>query len=59
VLQKMAAEVAKALRTLAPRLEQQALVPVFDTPADFATGLAKERANWASFIKRNGITADQ
>jgi tripartite-type tricarboxylate transporter receptor subunit TctC len=59
VLQKMAAEVAKALKTLAPRLEQQALVPVFDTPAEFAADLARERAQWASFIKRNGITADQ
>jgi tripartite-type tricarboxylate transporter receptor subunit TctC len=59
VLQKLASEVAKALKTLAPRLEQQALVPVFDTPAEFAVDLARERAHWASFIKRNGITADQ
>jgi tripartite-type tricarboxylate transporter receptor subunit TctC len=59
VLQKMAAEVAKALKTLAPRLEQQALVPVFDTPAEFAADLDRERARWASFVKRNGITADQ
>lgn len=59
VLQKMAAEVTKALRALAPRLEQQALVPVFDTPAEFAADLAKERTHWAGFIKRNGITADQ
>lgn len=59
VLQKMAAEVAKALKLMAPRLEQQALVPVFDTPAAFAADLAKERASWAAFIKRNGITADQ
>jgi tripartite-type tricarboxylate transporter receptor subunit TctC len=59
VMQKMAAEVAKALKTLAPRLEQQALVPVFDTPAEFAADLTRERANWASFIKRNGITAGE
>jgi tripartite-type tricarboxylate transporter receptor subunit TctC len=59
VMQKLASEVAKALKTLAPRLEQQALVPVFDTPAEFAADLTRERANWASFIKRNGITADQ
>jgi tripartite-type tricarboxylate transporter receptor subunit TctC len=59
ILQKMAAEVAKALKTLAPRLEQQALVAVFDTPAEFAASLAKERASWAAFIQRNGITADQ
>ena len=59
VLQKMAAEVTKALKMLAPRLEQQALVPVFDTPAEFAADLARERGRWASFVKRNGITADQ
>jgi tripartite-type tricarboxylate transporter receptor subunit TctC len=59
VLQKMAAEIAKALKVLAPRLEQQGLVPVFDSPAEFAADLARERASWASFIKRSGITADQ
>jgi len=59
VVQKMAVEIAKALKMLAPRLEQQGLVPVFDSPAEFAADLAKERASWASFIKRNGITADQ
>jgi tripartite-type tricarboxylate transporter receptor subunit TctC len=59
VVQRMAAEVAKALKMLSPRLEQQGLVPVFDSPAEFAADLAKERAGWASFIKRNGITADQ
>jgi tripartite-type tricarboxylate transporter receptor subunit TctC len=59
VLQKMAAEIAKALKALAPRLEQQGLVPVFDSPAEFAADLARERASWALFIKRNGITADQ
>ena len=59
VLQKLANEVAKALKILAPRLEQQALVPVFDTPAEFAVDLTRERAHWKAFIKRNGITADQ
>jgi hypothetical protein len=32
---------------------------VLDTPAEFAASLKKERADWAAFIKRNGITADQ
>jgi tripartite-type tricarboxylate transporter receptor subunit TctC len=59
ILQQFAAEVAKALKELAPRLEQQGLVPVLDTPAEFAESLKKERADWAAFIKRNGITADQ
>ena len=59
VVHRMAVEIAKALKMLAPRLEQQGLVPVFDSPAEFAADLAKERASWAAFIKRNGITADQ
>jgi tripartite-type tricarboxylate transporter receptor subunit TctC len=59
ILHKLAGEVANALKGLAPRLEQQGLVPVFDTPSEFAASLRKERADWAAFIKRNGITADQ
>jgi tripartite-type tricarboxylate transporter receptor subunit TctC len=58
-LERLATEVGNALRTLAPRLEQQALVPVFDTPAEFAASLAKERAAWSAFIARNAITFDQ
>jgi tripartite-type tricarboxylate transporter receptor subunit TctC len=57
VLQKMAAEITKALKVLAPRLEQQGLTPIFDTPAEFAADLDRERARWAAFVKRNGITA--
>jgi tripartite-type tricarboxylate transporter receptor subunit TctC len=59
ILQKMADEVAHALKELAPRLEQQALVPVADSPAAFAADLARERAAWATFIRRNHITAEQ
>ena len=59
IIDRLAAEVGKALKTLAPRLEQQGLLPVFDTPAEFAENLAKERANWAAFIQRNGITAEE
>jgi tripartite-type tricarboxylate transporter receptor subunit TctC len=59
VLQRLSTEVGKALKTLAPRLDQQALVPIYDTPEDFAASLKAERASWAEFIQRNGITADQ
>jgi tripartite-type tricarboxylate transporter receptor subunit TctC len=59
VVQRLSVEVGKALKTLAPRLEQQALVPVYDTPDDFAASLKAERSSWADFIRRNGITADQ
>jgi tripartite-type tricarboxylate transporter receptor subunit TctC len=59
IVQRLSVEVGKALRTLAPRLEQQGLVPVYDTPEAFATSLKAERANWSEFIQRQGITADQ
>ena len=59
IMQRMATEVGKALKAIAPRLEQQALVPVYDTPAEFAASLKQERADWEAFIKRNGITEDQ
>jgi tripartite-type tricarboxylate transporter receptor subunit TctC len=56
--QRIAGQVVAALKTLAPRLEQQALVPVYDTPARFASDLREERARWAGFIQRNHIKAE-
>ena len=59
IVDKLAAEIAKALKTIAPRLErQQALEPVYDTPEQFAESLRAERAMWREFIQRKGITAD-
>jgi tripartite-type tricarboxylate transporter receptor subunit TctC len=59
IVQRMSTEVTKALKVLAPRLEQQALIAVYDTPAEFSTSLERERASWGAFIQRNGITAEQ
>jgi tripartite-type tricarboxylate transporter receptor subunit TctC len=59
IVQRMAAEVNQALKAIAPRLEQLALVPVFDTPAEFASSLQAERAMWGTFIQRHNITVDQ
>jgi tripartite-type tricarboxylate transporter receptor subunit TctC len=61
ILQRLGAEIAAAMKSpaFAERLEAQALVPVFDTPASFAANLKKEREHWTAFIQRNGITADQ
>jgi tripartite-type tricarboxylate transporter receptor subunit TctC len=59
IVQRMSVEVNKALKAIAPRLEEQALIPVYDTPAEFATSLDAERNMWQSFITRNGITVDQ
>jgi tripartite-type tricarboxylate transporter receptor subunit TctC len=57
VLTRLGAEIARAMRSgpIAEKLEAQALVPVFDTPAEFAASLKKERDGWAQFIRRNNI----
>jgi tripartite-type tricarboxylate transporter receptor subunit TctC len=40
------------------RLDAQALIPVFDTPDEFAAVLKKERARYADVIRRNNIVAE-
>jgi tripartite-type tricarboxylate transporter receptor subunit TctC len=60
IIRKLAAEVDKALRNpaVAKRLEQQALLPVHDTPEQFAVELRRERQYWGDFIRRNNIKPD-
>ena len=58
IVQRLAAEVGKALKAVEPRLEQLALIPVYDTPEQFADSLRAERAKWSEFIKRKGITGE-
>ena len=60
LVKRIAAEVAKAMKTpaVAARLEQQALLPVFDTPEQFAAALKEEQQNWGSFIRAQNIQPD-
>jgi tripartite-type tricarboxylate transporter receptor subunit TctC len=60
IVERLAIEVAKVMRTpaIAERLHGLALIPVFDTPDDFAAKLRKEREGWAALIKRNNIVAE-
>jgi tripartite-type tricarboxylate transporter receptor subunit TctC len=60
IVKRLAEEVGTALRNPAvvQRLQQQALIPVLDTPEAFAADLRRERELWAGFIKRNNITPD-
>lgn len=60
VAKRLGEEVQKALRSPAvvQRLEQQALIPVLDTPEEFAADLRKEREHWGAFIRRNNIQAE-
>ncbi len=57
VVNQLSHSVNTAMRipALATRLESMGLVPVFDSPDEFARTLAEERAAWATFIRRNGI----
>jgi tripartite-type tricarboxylate transporter receptor subunit TctC len=57
VVKRLGEEVGKALRNPAvvQRLEQQALIPVHDTPQEFAAELRSEREHWGEFIRRNNI----
>jgi tripartite-type tricarboxylate transporter receptor subunit TctC len=57
---RIAAEVARAMRrpATAARLAEQALLPVFDTPEQFAASLKEEQRNWGEFIRTHGIVAE-
>lgn len=60
VVQRLSAEIAKGLKlpANAAKLEQLALLPVFDTPAQFAASLKEEQQVWAAFIRQQGITPE-
>lgn len=60
LVQRIAAEVAKAMKGpgTAAKLEQQALLPVFDTPEQFAASLRDEQQNWGAFIRAHNITPE-
>lgn len=60
VIQRMSAEIVGLMKTPAfrERLEARALIPIFDTPDEFAANLKKDRARYAEVIRRNNITAE-
>jgi tripartite-type tricarboxylate transporter receptor subunit TctC len=60
LVKRIADEIAKAMKTpaLAARLEQQALLPVFDTPEQFSASLKEEQQTWGSFIRQHNIQPD-
>ncbi len=60
VVQRLSTEIAKAMKlpANAAKLEQLALLPVFDTPAQFAASLKDEQQLWAAFIRQHNITPD-
>jgi tripartite-type tricarboxylate transporter receptor subunit TctC len=60
IVQRVSAEIVSLMKLPAfrERLDATALVPVFDTPEEFATVLRKERARYAEIIRRNKILAE-
>lgn len=60
IVQRMSVEISRAMKSpsLAERLKEETLIPVFDTPELFAAHLKKEKAAWAAVIRRNGIAPD-
>ena len=61
IMQRLSTTLMKAMKspTLAGKLDELGLIPVFDTPDEAAARLRKEREMWASFVKRTGMTVDQ
>ncbi len=60
LVKRLADEVARAMKNPAvvQRLEQQALLPVYDTPEQFAASLKTEQQNWGNFIRTHNITPE-
>jgi len=58
IISKLNAEIGRAMRSpeIAAALEKRALVPVFDTPEQFAQKLHAEHRHWGDFIRRHGIS---
>ncbi len=61
VMQRLSMQLMKAMKApaLAARLDELGLIPIFDTPEEAAVRLRNERAMWAAFVKRTGMTVDQ
>lgn len=60
IIQRLSAEIVGLMKSPAfqTRLDAQALIPIFDTPGEFAAVLKKDRARYAEVIRRNNITAE-
>ena len=60
IIQRLSAEINKLMKSpsFQERLDASVLIPVFDTPDEFAAFLKKERARYAEVIRRNNIVAD-
>ena len=60
IVQRMSSEIVTLMKTpaLREKLDARAMVPIFDTPDEFAAVLKKERAKYAELIRRHKIVAE-
>ncbi|HKA44502.1 MAG TPA: tripartite tricarboxylate transporter substrate binding protein [Burkholderiales bacterium] len=60
IVRRLSAEIMQVMKSPAIRekLDALALIPIFDTPEEFAASLKKERARFAEIIRRNNIVAE-
>jgi tripartite-type tricarboxylate transporter receptor subunit TctC len=61
VVQRLNGEINRLMKTpeVASKLDAMVLIPIFETPAEFASRLAREREKWAGHIRRLGVKVDE
>ena len=59
IVQRLNAEINRQMKLpdIAARLDAQVLIPVFESPEEFAASLARQRDMWGAAIRRIGIKA--
>ena len=61
IIGRLNSEINRLMKTpeVAARLDAMVLVPIFNTPEEFASRLKGEREKWAAHIRRLGVKADE
>jgi tripartite-type tricarboxylate transporter receptor subunit TctC len=61
VIHRLNGEINRLMKTpdIAQKLDAVVLIPVFETPSEFAARLGREREKWAAHIRRLGVKVDE
>jgi tripartite-type tricarboxylate transporter receptor subunit TctC len=61
IVERMNAHINAAMKTpwLAGKLEEATFIPVFETPAEFAATLRRDRAKWAAIARRLDLKGER
>jgi tripartite-type tricarboxylate transporter receptor subunit TctC len=61
IVERMNAHISAAMKTpwLAGKLEEATFIPVFETPAEFAATLKRDRAKWAAIARRLDLKGER